>query len=587
MLTFLYILIFIPAKSQTIDGYEYWFDQDFGNRQTTLVSPVAVLDLNLNVPTATLAAGVHAINFRSFDSNGLFSSIVSKFFYKSPSTSAVSNSLVTYEYWYDNNYANATTISIANLQSLSVNSLLSTSGLNTGAHIFNIRFKDEVGTWSSTVSQFFYKIPEASSSSPTNLVSCQYWFDGDYAGNQQVSLTNNQQIDYAALISTDNLVSGIHILNVRFKDSNGLYSSTVSQFFYKIPPQVSNTPNQMVAYRYWYENDFANAINITLTTPVEQFSLIDQLDFRQIPNGNYVLNFQFKDQWGQWSVVSSNTIEKVSLPIADFAMSKVENCDSTVVTFTNLSVDSDTYLWDFGDGQSSTAFEPNHTFYSPGAYQVSLLSTEGSSGKDSLKTVNITVKGPSTATISRVSCGPYTSPSGKYNWVSSGVYNDTLTNSSGCDSVLLINLTVNPVIIPTAPVASSNYRCGPGSVSLSASGCTSTYNWFATNSGGEPLATTSVFNTPILNANTTYYVACNQGECLSNRAAALATVHISISQEAGNLAPGNYAAYSTITSRATVGNPTTFKAGGSILLEPGFKVETGTVFKAEIGPCPL
>ena len=40
-------------------------------------------------------------------------------------------------------------------------------------------------------------------------------------------------------------------------------------------------------------------------------------------------------------------------------------------TFTNLSVDAEDYLWDFGDGFTSTAINPTHT-YSPGTYEVCL-----------------------------------------------------------------------------------------------------------------------------------------------------------------------------------------------------------------------
>jgi hypothetical protein len=47
------------------------------------------------------------------------------------------------------------------------------------------------------------------------------------------------------------------------------------------------------------------------------------------------------------------------------------------------------------------------------------------------------------STISVSSCGIYTSPSGNYSWTSSGVYYDTLISSLGCDSVVVINLTVS------------------------------------------------------------------------------------------------------------------------------------------------
>lgn len=48
-----------------------------------------------------------------------------------------------------------------------------------------------------------------------------------------------------------------------------------------------------------------------------------------------------------------------------------------------------------------------------------------------------------TSTIYPTVCELYTSPSNKYIWRSSGIYKDTLTASSGCDSIITIDLTVN------------------------------------------------------------------------------------------------------------------------------------------------
>ncbi len=46
-----------------------------------------------------------------------------------------------------------------------------------------------------------------------------------------------------------------------------------------------------------------------------------------------------------------------------------------------------------------------------------------------------------TSSVTTSSCDLYTSPSGKL-WTTSGVYNDTIPNAAGCDSVMTINLTI-------------------------------------------------------------------------------------------------------------------------------------------------
>ena len=48
------------------------------------------------------------------------------------------------------------------------------------------------------------------------------------------------------------------------------------------------------------------------------------------------------------------------------------SCADMTYYFTNLSKESDSYYWDFGDGESSTETNPTHTFANPGCYTVLL-----------------------------------------------------------------------------------------------------------------------------------------------------------------------------------------------------------------------
>ena len=59
-----------------------------------------------------------------------------------------------------------------------------------------------------------------------------------------------------------------------------------------------------------------------------------------------------------------------SCPTAGFSFSGTVNGLPT--SFTNLSTQYSTCSWDFGDGSTSTATNPQHTYASPGVYQVRL-----------------------------------------------------------------------------------------------------------------------------------------------------------------------------------------------------------------------
>lgn len=75
-------------------------------------------------------------------------------------------------------------------------------------------------------------------------------------------------------------------------------------------------------------------------------------------------------------------IEKINKPIADFKIMNMDYnvCKNTTIYFDNLSLqnggsDIVNYFWEFGDGTTSTAFEPSHTYTDPGVHTVRLTVT--------------------------------------------------------------------------------------------------------------------------------------------------------------------------------------------------------------------
>ena len=72
------------------------------------------------------------------------------------------------------------------------------------------------------------------------------------------------------------------------------------------------------------------------------------------------------------------------------------SCPVDSVSFSNLSVGANSYLWDFGDGNTSTLNNPTHMFTIPGIYQVSLISSSIEGCIDST-TSTITILSPPAA----------------------------------------------------------------------------------------------------------------------------------------------------------------------------------------------
>ncbi len=89
------------------------------------------------------------------------------------------------------------------------------------------------------------------------------------------------------------------------------------------------------------------------------------------------------------------TIINCNSPVADFTASLTTAFTGQSINFTDLSSDTPTsWLWNFGDGNTSTQQNPSHSYASPGTYEV-ILSATNADGTGSVTKVDyITVYNP-------------------------------------------------------------------------------------------------------------------------------------------------------------------------------------------------
>ncbi len=94
----------------------------------------------------------------------------------------------------------------------------------------------------------------------------------------------------------------------------------------------------------------------------------------------------------------------------------------------------------------------DESYTSSGVY---VDTVDNGGGCNSFLEINLTLTGgsASAATISPTACAMYTVPSGDETYTTSGTYMDTIPSSSGCDSVLTINLTVNQAATSTTTIS--------------------------------------------------------------------------------------------------------------------------------------
>jgi PKD repeat protein len=96
--------------------------------------------------------------------------------------------------------------------------------------------------------------------------------------------------------------------------------------------------------------------------------------------GTYSVSLTISGLGGSDTEIKASYITVYDPTLADFSATPLTGIAPLEVAFTNLSSgDYDSFAWDFGDGNSSTEFEPSHTYTSAGVYSVN-LTIEGPGG---------------------------------------------------------------------------------------------------------------------------------------------------------------------------------------------------------------
>jgi len=156
-------------------------------------------------------------------------------------------------------------------------------------------------------------------------------------------------------------------------------------------------------------------------------------------------------QGGCTSLPGTTVVALDAPSVADFTGAPTSTICSGFVQFTDNSTGNPvSWLWDFGDGQTSSLQNPLHTYIASGVYTVSL----------------------------------------------------TATNACGSNLFTRTNyITINTIAPPSGTGAS---RCGPGTLTLNATGA-GTIEWYDALAGGNLLASGTSFTTPSISTTTTYY----------------------------------------------------------------------------------
>ncbi|WP_162148831.1 T9SS type A sorting domain-containing protein [Alkaliflexus imshenetskii] len=271
-------------QESSISLYEYWFNNAYSSAVSGATSGEALLDFSQQIDVSSLVDGLHTFNIRFSDSRNRWSSTFSQFFYKMPATSFTNNAVSSYQYWFNRDVDKAVSDVTTNSKVINFSEVLDVNELADGLHTFHIRFGDSRNQWSSTVSHFFYKMPN--SHAGENLVKAyQYWFNDDDASMYNVTLSVPvNPLNLLSEIELPYLALGDNYMHIRFLDTQNRWSGVVSELFTLDncePTRVGNISGKTIACQ-GQESEFEVDASLNVTdfvwalVPIEAGTITSQ-----------------------------------------------------------------------------------------------------------------------------------------------------------------------------------------------------------------------------------------------------------------------------------------------------------------------
>ena len=243
----------------------------------------------------------------------------------------------------------------------------------------NINFQNlSVGTGSLTYAWDFGDGTNSTTASPAHVYNTP--------GTYSVRLITTNSTGCADTVLRVNAIT-IGSVDANFTAPNSACVNT--------PINISNTSVPAPVSALWY---FGDGTTSNLLNPVKSYNTPGTYSIKLVSNFGACVD----------SSIKSITI--LPKPASAFTASPVASCQAPlIVSFSNSTTDAITTFWNFGDGTTSTDVNPIHTYTTPGAYTVTLVTTSASGCSDTLvrsQYINIAQPQVSINDLPKKGCAP-------------------------------------------------------------------------------------------------------------------------------------------------------------------------------------
>ena len=211
--------------------------------------------------------------------------------------------------------------------------------------------------------------------------------DGRTGRNRDTTITYTAQGDYDVTLRTiNNCDTAVYTVRVKLNaPPKASFVSTTTSYCTPANIKFTNTSsNNTVAYKWSFPGGSPNSS--TDANPSVLYTTAGIYDVILIAT-----NTNGKDTLTKTGYIRVNTV-----PTSSFR--KLQNGNNPIVNFDNLTVGATSFVWNFGDGTTTTEANPQHTYTTGGTFIVKLTATNNC-GATSMQDTVVLLNRPS-ATIS-------------------------------------------------------------------------------------------------------------------------------------------------------------------------------------------
>ena len=288
---------------------EYFLDSDPGHGLAHTIKDIHIGSNQLTFDVSDASAGAHVLYVRSQDSDGQWSTTMSR-----PLYIEQLQDIAYVEYYIDTDPGQGMGTPVALPQQeykahLQLELALDISSLSLGEHELAVRAYDVFGQWSDILSRHF-TIVEKEEPEFGDLSRIEYFFDTDPGYGLGYPLKKANTGEHTYQMSFANLEAGFHLLCLRAQykaDDAYQWSSTLSR-----PIYVVNSSSNIVAMEYYFDDEPGEGNGVAVEIPAdisEPFAF--QVDVNELSLGFHEFYVRVKDSNGKWSVLQSTTIEVI------------------------------------------------------------------------------------------------------------------------------------------------------------------------------------------------------------------------------------------------------------------------------------